>query len=209
MKKYYFTIILLLTIYIIISWHEVKQNNNIQEKQIELEKIQDTIKEEIQKIKDKKIEIVPDAYAEKKDPIISKKETVEKKVIVSISENTKVEKEHKYYFTNYDLWDVWQNDATPCIWASGKDICWMYRQWIKTIALVNLKRWEMWINFGDKVELKWWLCDWIYQVEDEMNWRFRQKTPVYKPWTTWEIRWDIARYWNKNNCGWVYNITKI
>jgi len=68
-----------------------------------LEKIQDTIKEEIQKIKDKKIEIVPDAYAEKKDPIISKKETVEKKVIVSISENTKVEKEHKYYFTNYDL----------------------------------------------------------------------------------------------------------
>ena len=85
----------------------------------------------------------------------------------------------------------------------------MYKQWIKTIALVNLKRWEMWIKFGDKVELKWWLCDGIYQVEDEMNWRFRQKTPVYKPWTTWEIRWDIARYWNKINCGWVYSITKI
>jgi len=117
--------------------------------------------------------------------------------------------EHKYYFTNYDLWDVWQNDSTPCIWASGKDLCYLHQQGINTMALVNIKRKEMWINFWDKVELKWWPCEWIYQVEDEMNIRFRQKTPIYKPWTTFEIRWDIARYKHKLECGGVYTIKKV
>jgi len=116
---------------------------------------------------------------------------------------------HRYYFTNYDLWDVWQNDATPCIGASGKDLCYLHQKGINTMALVNIKRKEMWINFWDKVELTWWPCEWIYQVEDEMNIRFRQKTPIYKPWTKFEIRWDIARYKHNLECGWAYTIKKV
>lgn len=113
------------------------------------------------------------------------------------------------FFTDYDLWDPWQNDDEPCIWASGKDLCKMTKNWINTIALVNIKRKELGIKFGDKVQLSWWPCDWIYSVEDEMNWRFRQKTPVYRPWTSFEIRGDIARFSSKKQCQWAYYITKL
>lgn len=141
------------------------------------------------------------------DHIVEVNKKVEKKS--TSAKNAPVEKEYEYYFTNYDLWDVWQNDSTPCIWASGKDLCYLHQQGINTMALVNIKRKEMWIEFWDKVELTWWPCEWIYQVEDEMNIRFRQKTPIYKPWTKFEIRWDIARYGHKLECGGAYTIKKV
>lgn len=84
----------------------------------------------------------------------------------------------------------------------------MTKQGINTIALVNIKRKELWINFWDKVQLSWWPCDWVYSVEDEMNWRFRQKTPVYRPGTNYEIRWDIARFHSNKKCQWAYEIKK-
>ena len=113
------------------------------------------------------------------------------------------------FFTDYDLWDVHQNDSEPCIAASGKDVCEMTRNWVQTIALVNIKRRELWINFWDNVQLIWWPCEWTYSVQDEMNIRFRQNTPVYRPWTSFEIRGDIARFWTKKSCQWAYYISKI
>ena len=113
------------------------------------------------------------------------------------------------FFTDYDLWDPNQNDSTPCISASGKDVCELTKQWIQTIALVNIKRWELWIEFWDEVALSWWPCAWIYRVEDEMNFRFRQAKPIYRPWTNYEIRGDIARFNSNKSCGWAYTITKI
>ena len=113
------------------------------------------------------------------------------------------------WFTDYDLGDVFQNDSEPCVWASGKDLCKMHKAWIKTIALVNIKRWELWINFGDKVKLSWWPCEGIYEVHDEMAERFRQKKGIYKPWTNYEIRGDIARIDKNVKCSWAYQIEKI
>lgn len=115
-----------------------------------------------------------------------------------------------YYFTPYNLWDVNQNDASPCIWASGKDLCEMEANWIRTIALTADVRNSLWIKFWDKVKLEW-PCAWVYQVEDEMNCRFRWKPCWYmKNWErvrhpTWHvlrsgtnlyIKWDIP------SCGW-------
>lgn len=96
----------------------------------------------------------------------------------------------KFYFTTYDLWDVNQNDASPNIWASGKDLSILNKKWIKTIALTEDVRESLWIKFWDKVKLLWddW-CAWIFQVEDEMNYRFRY-TDVLK--NGYPIKWDIA-----------------
>lgn len=85
----------------------------------------------------------------------------------------------------------------------------MVKEWINVIALVDIKRRELWVSFWDKVELLWWNCDWIYEVHDEMNWRYRQKTPVYRPGTSYEIRWDIARFNSWKNCQWAYQIIKV
>lgn len=113
------------------------------------------------------------------------------------------------YFTDYDLWDPNQNDSEPCIGASGKDLCKMTENGINTIALVNIKRKELGINFWDQVQLIWWACDWIYSVEDEMNWKFRQSIPIYRPGTSFEIRWDIARFNSNIKCQWAYKIKKV
>lgn len=111
--------------------------------------------------------------------------------------------DYKVFFTRYDLWDVAQNDSTPCIWASGKDLCKLEKSWIKTVAItsdmrkvLNLKRW-------DKVQLIWDKgCEWIYQVEDEMNKRFRESC-IKRPWTNICIKWDLQ------GVGWACKIIKV
>lgn len=95
------------------------------------------------------------------------------------------------YFTRYDLWDVKQNDATPCIWASWRDLCELERSWVRTIAITSDVRNSLWIRFWDKVKLVWdkW-CAWEYEVHDEMNKRYREEC-ITRPWTTYCIKWDI------------------
>lgn len=129
-----------------------------------------------------------------------------KKTLLDYCEKNFQPEWHKYYFTDYDLGDIYQNDASPCIWASGKNLCKLHQQGIKTIALVNIKRKELWINLWDKVTLLGWPCEWVYEVHDEMNIRFRQKKAIYKQGH--EIRWDIARFNSKEKCSWVYEIIK-
>jgi hypothetical protein len=110
-----------------------------------------------------------------------------------------------YYFTHYDLGDKNQNDSTPCIWASGKDLCYLERTWVRTMALTKDIREKMWVQFGDKVRLEWdaW-CSWIFQVEDEMNIRFRKTPGILRPGTKFYIKWDLP-----SMDGWACNVTKL
>ncbi len=102
------------------------------------------------------------------------------------------QQKNAYYFTHYDLWDVHQNDSTPCIWASGKDLCYLERGGIKTMALTSDVRQEMGLKFGDKVKLIWDEgCEGVFQIEDEMNKRFRQTPWILRPWTPYYIKWDL------------------
>lgn len=106
------------------------------------------------------------------------------------------------YLTSYHLWDVNQNDEAPYIWRSGKDL----RNVKNPIALTIDVRKSLRIKFGDKVKLSW-PCSWIYQVEDEMNQRFRYSC-IKKDWVC--IKWDIAlNLWEEAKCSWKYTITKI
>ncbi len=80
----------------------------------------------------------------------------------------------KYYFTHYDLGDVNQNDKAPCTWASWKNQCDLEKKGIRTMALTIDVRNSLGVKFGDKVELIGdHGCQWQYQVEDEMNERYR------------------------------------
>ena len=106
-----------------------------------------------------------------------------------------------YYFTPYNLTKK-QTDSQPCIWASTKNLCTLNSKWIKTIALtvdvrksMNIKRW-------DEVQLIWdkW-CEWIYQVHDEMNKRYREWC-ILRDWVC--IKWDIVNWvW------WVCRVQKL
>lgn len=112
--------------------------------------------------------------------------------------------------TTYDLWDVRQNDSTPCIWASWKDLCKMAEQGIQTIALVNTMREKLWIKFWDKIILRNLKTgrDTLVQVEDEMNKRYRISCIKWVEWLC--IRADIARYkWKAQLKSWAYRIIKI
>ena len=98
----------------------------------------------------------------------------------------------KYYFTHYDLWDKAQNDSSPCIGASGKDLCYLERIGTRTMALTSDIRKSIGIKFGDTVELVWDKgCEWFYQVEDEMNERFRKTPWILRPWTNYYIKGDL------------------
>lgn len=112
---------------------------------------------------------------------------------------------NKYYFTAYNLWDEKQNDSSPCIWASWKDLCYLERNWVRTMALTSDIRNEMGIKFWDKVRLTWesW-CEGVFQVEDEMNQRFRQTPWILRPWTPYYIKWDLP-----SKEGWTCSITKL
>lgn len=99
----------------------------------------------------------------------------------------------KYYFTHYDLGDIYQNDASPCHGASGADLCFLARQWVNTMALTRDIRDKLGVKWGDKVILEWdaW-CRWIYEVHDEMNKRYRVVNGwVKRPWTNYYIKGDL------------------
>lgn len=109
-----------------------------------------------------------------------------------------------YFFTRYDLWDVSQNDSSPCHWASWKDLCALEKSWVKTMALTSDVRAYLWIKFWDKVKLTWAPgCEWTYQVEDEMNLRFRSWC-IKRPWTDICIKWDLP-----SKEGWACSVTKL
>jgi len=111
----------------------------------------------------------------------------------------------KYYFTHYDLWDPNQNDASPCIGASWKDLCQLESSGIRTMAVTSDLRKQLHISFWDRVRLEWdpW-CEWEYSVEDEMNIRYRKTPGVLRPWTPYYIKGDIA-----SKEGWACSITKL
>lgn len=110
-----------------------------------------------------------------------------------------------YYFTHYDLWDVKQNDASPCIGASGKDLCYLEKTGVRTMALTSDLRNQLWVSFGQKVKLTWDEgCEGIYQVEDEMNLRFRKSPWVKRPWTNYYIKGDLP-----SMEGWACSVTKL
>lgn len=79
-----------------------------------------------------------------------------------------------FYFTHYDLHHA-QTDNSPCIWASGKDLCKLNEQGINTMALTVDIRKRYWVKWWDTIKLvgdKW--CAGTYQVHDEMWLRFRK-----------------------------------
>ncbi len=116
--------------------------------------------------------------------------------------DTTVAINHPIYATQYNLGDVNQNDASPFIGASGKDL-----QHVKNpIALTADVRKLYSIKFGDKVQLNG-PCSDIYQVEDEMNIRFRSSCILKEGGC---IKADIAIQPNeKKNCSGTYYITKL
>lgn len=75
------------------------------------------------------------------------------------------------YMTHYDL-SVGQTDASPCIGASGKNICELSKK-INVIALTSDMRATLDVKFGDTVRIKKGETTFIAQVEDEMASRFR------------------------------------
>ena len=101
-------------------------------------------------------------------------------------------KDNVYYFTHYTLWDPNQNDSSPCIGASWKDLCSLEVSGVRTMALTADIRKKLGVKFGDKVRLtgeKW--CEGIYEVHDEMNKRFRNTPWILSPWTPYYIKGDI------------------
>jgi hypothetical protein len=114
-------------------------------------------------------------------------------------------KEEPYYFTAYNLWDLKQNDSTPCIGASGIDLCALEASGVRTMALTADIRNRYKVKFGEKIKLTgepW--CEGEYEVHDEMNIRFRQTPGIRRPWTSYFIKWDLP-----SKPGWVCFITKL
>jgi len=112
----------------------------------------------------------------------------------------------KIYASAYDLGDVNQNDASPNIWASGKDL----RHVPNAVALTKDVRRSLWLKFWDKILIQ--SEDWkshAVQVEDEMNMRYRETWPenCVKPTngTPHCIKMDMARPVNKLT-PWVYTL---
>ena len=112
--------------------------------------------------------------------------------------------ENTYYFTAYNLGDPAQNDKSPCIGSSWKDLCKLEAAWIRTMAVTSDIRKKLWIKFWDKVALTGEIgCEWLYQVEDEMNLRFRENC-ILRPRTSYCIKWDIpSKKW------WACKIEKL
>lgn len=108
----------------------------------------------------------------------------------------------EYYFTHYDLWDVSQNDSSPCHGASSKNLCDLEKKWTRTMALTADVRAFANIKFGDKVQLKGDAgCAWIYEVHDEMNSRYRY-SDIKRNWAP--IKGDLP-----SMPGWKCSVTKL
>lgn len=84
-------------------------------------------------------------------------------------------KSTKVYMTHYNLGVAAQNDSSPCIGASGKNLCILRRNGSHTIALTKDKRQELNVKFGDKVMVVGDKFHFVAFVEDEMNKRFRER----------------------------------
>jgi len=115
------------------------------------------------------------------------------------------------YFTHYDLWDVNQNDSTPCIWASGVDLCKLAQTGIQSVAITVDIRNLYGIKLKDTVTLRhvdtW--TEYEVQVHDEKASRFR--TNCYRDKGQYCNKWDIAHFnWVSNNWmnPWDYLIIK-
>ena len=114
-------------------------------------------------------------------------------------------KDPPYYFTAYNLWDVNQNDSTPCIGASGVDLCYLEASGVRTMALTVDIRNKYKVKLGEKIKLTGDAgCEWEYEVHDEMNIRFRQDPGILRPWTPYYIKWDLP-----SKPGWTCFVTKL
>ncbi len=114
-------------------------------------------------------------------------------------------KEQPYYFTAYNLWDVNQNDSTPCIGASGVDLCALEASGVRTMALTADIRKKYKVSLGEKVRLTGEPgCEGEYEVHDEMNIRFRQDPGILRPWTPYFIKGDLP-----SKPGWTCFVTKL
>lgn len=105
---------------------------------------------------------------------------------------------HTFYFSSYTLWDVRQNDSSPCRWAWG-ELCELNRRWIRTLALTVDQRTLLWIPLWSNVILN---CNWKkkqYKVMDEMNIRYR-KNCIMRNWACvkgdlWLLPWEKTDMW--------------
>lgn len=121
----------------------------------------------------------------------NKEKRLEEKRMSWIIPGVNAAEENTYYFTAYNLGDPAQNDKSPCIGASWKDLCKLEAAWVRTMAVTSDIRKKLWIKFWDKIALTGEIgCEWLYQVEDEMNLRFRESC-ILRPWTNYCIKWDI------------------
>lgn len=105
-------------------------------------------------------------------------------------------KSHKtttIYLSGYNAGDPNQNDSSPCIAASGRNICHMLANDEYPIALVPHIRHELDVNYGDKVHVQ---CrdgrEFIASVEDNMNKRFRDNCITSSTSQGYCIKGDIA-----------------
>lgn len=118
------------------------------------------------------------------------KQTIKKEVDIDLTRS--IWEEDWFYLSHYNVWDIYQNDDSPCHWATWADICRHLENWWQSIALVRPYREKYWINYRDKVVLEWdETCRWEYTVLDEMNKRFRDRCIVWSN-SPYCIRWDIA-----------------
>lgn len=142
-----------------------------------------------------------------KEEIWQESEVDNKKEEINITKKQehKEEETNQYYFTHYNVWDVGQNDSSPCHWALTKaDLCELVSDnFTRPIAITKDIRLKLWLKARDKVELEWdeW-CRWTYKVLDDMNKRFRERC-IKKNWAC--IKWDIAlpMWVHKNNWVWA------
>lgn len=109
------------------------------------------------------------------------------------------------YATSYTLGDAKQNDASPWVWASGKDLRWISN----VVALTKDVRRSLNIKFWDIIVICQWDKCYDVQVEDEMNARYRETWPkdCIKPNNGVNacIKMDMARP-NNQLPSWVWKL---
>ena len=78
---------------------------------------------------------------------------------------------------------VAQNDSSPCVGASGRNLCTAAKEGDRTIAL---SRDLLWYRGGpyrwhDKVKLTSDVpqCNGVYSVEDSMHWRWKRRADLF------------------------------
>lgn len=104
------------------------------------------------------------------------------------------EKEVEFYFSGYNVGDKRQNDETPCIGASTKDLCKMLDEGKPVVAITPDQRNLLGVEYGDKVKLTsdGWCDGLVASVEDNMNSRFAEGEITSENSQGWKIKGDIA-----------------